>query len=86
MFARPAPVVGALLVLLSAVAETIDCAVAVITGRASRIGQVYDALADRISEACWLVGLAARYAGGPGRSLRRPARLQSTCGRGRRDR
>jgi phosphatidylglycerophosphate synthase len=51
------PFVGAALVLLSAVADTVDGAVAVITGRTSRLGQVYDCLADRASEACWLVAL-----------------------------
>jgi CDP-diacylglycerol--glycerol-3-phosphate 3-phosphatidyltransferase len=51
------PFAGAVLVLLSAVADTIDGAVAVLTGRASRLGQVYDGLADRVSEACWLVAL-----------------------------
>jgi CDP-diacylglycerol--glycerol-3-phosphate 3-phosphatidyltransferase len=65
------PVLGAVLVLLSAVADTVDGAVAVITGRASRVGQVYDALADRISEACWLVGLGL---------LGTPAWLLVACG------
>jgi CDP-diacylglycerol--glycerol-3-phosphate 3-phosphatidyltransferase len=51
------PLLAALLVLLSAVADTIDGAVAVLTGRVSRAGQVYDGLADRVSEACWLVAL-----------------------------
>jgi phosphatidylglycerophosphate synthase len=51
------PLLAALLVLLSAVADTVDGAVAVLTGRASRAGYVYDSLADRLSEACWLVAL-----------------------------
>jgi CDP-diacylglycerol--glycerol-3-phosphate 3-phosphatidyltransferase len=51
------PFLAAALVLLSAVADSIDGAVAVLTGRVSRLGQVYDGLADRISEACWLVAL-----------------------------
>ncbi|NJC69752.1 CDP-alcohol phosphatidyltransferase family protein [Planosporangium thailandense] len=51
------PLLAALLVVLSAVADTIDGAVAVLTGRASRAGQVYDSLADRVGEACWLVAL-----------------------------
>jgi CDP-diacylglycerol--glycerol-3-phosphate 3-phosphatidyltransferase len=51
------PLLAALLVLLSAVADSADGAVAVLTGRASRSGQVYDGLADRVSEACWLVAL-----------------------------
>jgi CDP-diacylglycerol--glycerol-3-phosphate 3-phosphatidyltransferase len=55
---RPAgPLLAAVLVLLSAVADTVDGAVAVIADRASRLGHVYDSLADRISEACWLVAL-----------------------------
>jgi hypothetical protein len=45
------------LVLLSAVADTVDGAVAVIAGRATRLGQVDDSLADRLGEACWLVAL-----------------------------
>jgi CDP-diacylglycerol--glycerol-3-phosphate 3-phosphatidyltransferase len=48
---------GALLVLLSAVADSVDGAVAVIADRASRLGHVYDSLADRVSEAGWLVAL-----------------------------
>ncbi|HEV7898988.1 MAG TPA: CDP-alcohol phosphatidyltransferase family protein [Planosporangium sp.] len=51
------PFLAAVLVLLSAVADSIDGAVAVLTGRAARSGQVYDGLADRISEASWLVAL-----------------------------
>ena len=44
---RPAgPVLAAGLVLLSAVADTVDGAVAVISGRASALGYVYDSLAD----------------------------------------
>ncbi|MGC9667308.1 CDP-alcohol phosphatidyltransferase family protein [Planosporangium sp. 12N6] len=48
---------GAALVLLSAVADSADGAVAVLTARASRLGQAYDGLADRVGEACWLVAL-----------------------------
>lgn len=51
------PLLAALLVVLSAVADTLDGAVAVLTGRATRAGYVYDSLADRFSEACWLVAL-----------------------------
>jgi CDP-diacylglycerol--glycerol-3-phosphate 3-phosphatidyltransferase len=68
---RGGPFLGAVLVLSSAVADTVDGAVAVITGRASRIGQVYDALADRIGEVCWLVGLGL---------LGAPAWLLVVCG------
>jgi phosphatidylglycerophosphate synthase len=45
------------LVLLSALADSADGAVAIVTGRTSRIGSFYDALADRFSEACWLLAL-----------------------------
>jgi len=51
------PLLAAALVLLSAVADTVDGAVAVIAGRASRLGHVYGSLADRVGEACWLVAL-----------------------------
>jgi CDP-diacylglycerol--glycerol-3-phosphate 3-phosphatidyltransferase len=51
------PLLAAVLVALSAVADSVDGAVAVLTGRASRAGHVYDSLADRVSEACWLVAL-----------------------------
>ncbi|MGI5181691.1 CDP-alcohol phosphatidyltransferase family protein [Dactylosporangium sp. CA-152071] len=54
---------GAVLVLLSAVADTVDGVLAVVTGRASRLGQVYDSAADRVAEACWLVALV--LLGGP---------------------
>jgi phosphatidylglycerophosphate synthase len=36
-------------------ADSVDGAVAVISGRTSRLGYLYDSLADRVSEACWLV-------------------------------
>jgi phosphatidylglycerophosphate synthase len=48
-------VLAAVFVLLSAVADSVDGAVAVISGRTSRLGYLYDSLADRVSEACWLV-------------------------------
>jgi CDP-diacylglycerol--glycerol-3-phosphate 3-phosphatidyltransferase len=49
--------VGALLVLLGAVADSADGALAVVAGRETRLGRVYDSVADRISEAAWLVAL-----------------------------
>jgi CDP-diacylglycerol--glycerol-3-phosphate 3-phosphatidyltransferase len=52
------PAAAALLVLVAAVADTVDGAVAVRSGRASRLGQVYDALADRIAEAGWCLAFA----------------------------
>lgn len=56
--------VGAALVLLAAVADSADGAVAVITDRSTRLGYVYDSLADRVGEACWL--LAFWLVGAPG--------------------
>ncbi|MEU4236653.1 CDP-alcohol phosphatidyltransferase family protein [Actinoplanes sp. NPDC026619] len=55
---------GAVLVLLAALADSLDGAVAVITGTASRLGFVYDSVADRLGEAAWL--LAFWLAGVPG--------------------
>ncbi|GAA2627746.1 CDP-alcohol phosphatidyltransferase family protein [Paractinoplanes durhamensis] len=57
-------VAGAILVLLAALADTLDGAVAVVTGKASRLGYVYDSVADRLGEAAWL--LAFWLAGAPG--------------------
>lgn len=64
--ARPGygPVIAAALVLLAAVADSVDGAVAVITRRTSRLGYVYDSLADRIGEAAWLA--AFWLVGAPG--------------------
>jgi phosphatidylglycerophosphate synthase len=45
---------AATLVLLAAVADTVDGAVAVIASRSTRMGSVYDSVADRLGEACWL--------------------------------
>jgi phosphatidylglycerophosphate synthase len=47
------PCYAALLVVFSAMADTVDGAVAVIASRVTRIGSVYDSAADRIGEACW---------------------------------
>ena len=55
---------GAVLVLLAALADGLDGAVAVITGKASRLGYLYDSVADRLGEAAWL--LAFWLAGAPG--------------------
>jgi len=49
--------IAAVLVLLTAVADSADGAVAVMTGRTSRLGSYYDAMADRLTEAAWLVAL-----------------------------
>jgi CDP-diacylglycerol--glycerol-3-phosphate 3-phosphatidyltransferase len=57
LVAPGAPVAGAALVVVSALADAVDGALARIGGRGSRLGQVYDAVADRIAEACWLAAL-----------------------------
>lgn len=44
-------------VLLAALADSADGAVAVITGRHTRLGAFYDSLADRLGEAFWLFAL-----------------------------
>jgi phosphatidylglycerophosphate synthase len=49
---------AAVLVLCSAFADTIDGVLAVLANRASRLGQVYDSTADRLSEAAWLLAFA----------------------------
>lgn len=49
--------VAAGLVLLAGVADALDGAVAVATRRTSRLGFVYDSVADRVGEAAWLAGL-----------------------------
>jgi phosphatidylglycerophosphate synthase len=49
--------VGAGLVVLSALADSSDGAVAILTGRTSGLGSFYDSLADRLSEAAWLFAL-----------------------------
>ncbi|MEV1287945.1 CDP-alcohol phosphatidyltransferase family protein [Micromonospora sp. NPDC049679] len=56
---------GASLVVLSAVADSVDGAVAVTTGQASRLGYVYDSLADRLGEAAWLAAFWLIGAPGP---------------------
>lgn len=58
------PLIGAGLVVLSAVADSVDGALAVVTNRYSRLGYVYDSVADRFGEACWLV--AFWLVGAPG--------------------
>jgi phosphatidylglycerophosphate synthase len=54
---RLGPVLGAVLVVLSTVADSADGAVAVITNRVTRLGYVYDSVADRLGEVAWLVAL-----------------------------
>ncbi|GID32089.1 CDP-alcohol phosphatidyltransferase family protein [Paractinoplanes brasiliensis] len=45
---------AAVLVLVAALADGLDGAVAVITGRTTRLGYVYDSVADRLGELAWL--------------------------------
>jgi phosphatidylglycerophosphate synthase len=45
---------GGAIVLLASIADGLDGAVAVVTGRVSRTGFVYDSVADRVGEAAWL--------------------------------
>jgi CDP-diacylglycerol--glycerol-3-phosphate 3-phosphatidyltransferase len=59
------PFLAALLVLLSALADTVDGAVAVIASRATRLGSVYDSAADRVGEACWAAALWVLGVPGP---------------------
>ncbi|MFC0529606.1 CDP-alcohol phosphatidyltransferase family protein [Phytohabitans kaempferiae] len=49
------PTIAAVFVLLAAIADSADGATAVVSGRATRIGYVYDSVADRLGEAAWLV-------------------------------
>ena len=55
---------GAVLVLLASYADALDGAVAVVAGRTSRLGFVYDSVADRLGELAWLA--AFWVAGAPG--------------------
>lgn len=55
---------AAVLVLVAALADGLDGAVAVVSGRVTRIGFVYDSVADRLGEAAWLG--AFWLAGAPG--------------------
>jgi phosphatidylglycerophosphate synthase len=48
---------AAVLVLASALADTVDGAVALLASRTSRLGYLYDAVADRLVELCWLAAL-----------------------------
>jgi phosphatidylglycerophosphate synthase len=54
---RVSPVAAGVLVLLASFADGLDGAVAVVSGRVTRIGYVYDSVADRVGEAAWLVAL-----------------------------
>jgi CDP-diacylglycerol--glycerol-3-phosphate 3-phosphatidyltransferase len=49
--------VAAAFVALAVLADTVDGALAVLSGRTTRLGYVYDAVVDRLGEACWLIAL-----------------------------
>ncbi len=51
------PETAAALVLLASVADATDGAVAIIADRVTRLGYLYDSVADRLGEAAWLVAL-----------------------------
>ena len=57
-------VVAGALVLVTVMVESLDGAVAVIVGRITSLNRIYDAIARRLGEACWLAALA--LAGAPG--------------------
>jgi phosphatidylglycerophosphate synthase len=59
------PIFAAVFVVLAAVADTVDGAVAVVTRRTSRLGYVYDSVADRFGEASWLAAFWLIGAPGP---------------------
>ncbi|WP_250030425.1 CDP-alcohol phosphatidyltransferase family protein [Paractinoplanes maris] len=61
---RPGIFLAAVLVLVAALADGLDGAVAVLTGKTSRLGYVYDSVADRLGELAWLA--AFWLAGAPG--------------------
>jgi phosphatidylglycerophosphate synthase len=46
---------GGVLVLLAAFADGLDGAVAVVSGRVTRLGYVVDSVADRLGEVAWLI-------------------------------
>jgi phosphatidylglycerophosphate synthase len=64
LLGRGGLLLAAVLVLVAAFADGLDGAVAVVTGQASRLGYVYDSVADRVGELAWLI--AFRLAGAPG--------------------
>jgi phosphatidylglycerophosphate synthase len=57
LLGRGGLLLGGVLVLLASFADGLDGAVAVVTGKASRIGYVYDSVADRLGEVAWLAAL-----------------------------
>jgi len=59
---RPAWLIGAILILLRGAANMLDGMVAVASGRASPVGELFNEVPDRISDAAILIGLG--YAAG----------------------
>jgi CDP-diacylglycerol--glycerol-3-phosphate 3-phosphatidyltransferase len=57
LVATGAPLIAAGLLLLSALAGSVDGTLARLGPRGSRVGTVYDAVAERLAEACWLAAL-----------------------------
>ncbi len=57
LLAEDLPLLAALLVVLSGLVDSLDGAVAVLTGRVSRWGSVLDSAVDRAVDALWLVAL-----------------------------
>lgn len=57
IFGGPWLFVAAAFVFFAALADSADGAVALITDRTSRLGSYYDSMADRLSEAAWLLAL-----------------------------
>lgn len=64
LLGRWGALLAAVLVLAAALADGLDGAVAVITGRTTRLGYVYDSVADRLGELAWLT--AFWLTGAPG--------------------
>ena len=57
--------IAAGLVLASVTADSVDGAVAMVTGKISRLGYIYDSVADRLTELCWAAAFWLVGAPGP---------------------
>jgi CDP-diacylglycerol--glycerol-3-phosphate 3-phosphatidyltransferase len=55
LFQIDAVIIIALLILFSLICDGVDGSLAIYQNRTSRLGSLYDGLADRISEASWLI-------------------------------
>ncbi len=62
---RPLWLVGAALVQLRLLANMLDGMVAIASGRASRVGELYNEVPDRVSDAATLIGLGYAAGGAP---------------------